>query len=281
MSGSTTVIFFVDGAGVLFGRILPNNFSVQTDIRSPGFLEIDLVAHCGGTLSGTFLYTLTATDIHTGWTERRAVMGKGQAGVLVAIKEIRAALPFPLRAIDSDNGEEFINYHLLDFCLSARPRIAFTRSRPYKKDDNAHIEQKNWTHVRKLVGWDRFDTEKATDAINDLYRKEWRLMMNLFQPSVKLVRKVRVGSRLTRKYDKPQTPLDRLIATGQGESEKLKRLQRLRSTLDPFELARAIDRKLEKITRLVSPVRGPGGDRSKKVLQPPDPHLALTRDRAA
>jgi hypothetical protein len=131
-------------------------------------------------------------------------------------------------------------------------KIQFTRGRPYKKDDNAHIEQKNWTHVRKLIGWERFDTQKATDAINGLYGREWRLMMNLFQPSVKLMRKVRVGSRLTRKYDKPQAPLDRLLACAEGDAERLKNLKKLRESLDPFELACGIDRKLEKIDRLAS-----------------------------
>ncbi len=118
--------------------------------------------------------------------------------------------------------------------------------------------------MRKLLGWDRFDTQKATDAINGLYGKEWRLMMNLFQPSVKLLRKVRVGSRLTRKYDKPQTPLDRLLASGQGDAEKLTDLERLRETLNPFELARTIEKKLERISRLASPTRNLGGEQSRK-----------------
>jgi hypothetical protein len=169
-------------------------------------------------------------------------------------------------SFDSDNGSEFINDCLWKYCKDLK--IQFTRGRPYKKDDNAHIEQKNWTHVRKLLGWERFDSQKATDAINELYGREWRLMMNLFQPSVKLLRKLRVGSRLTRKYDMPQTPLDRLLASGQGNAETLKNLKKLRETLNPFELACSIDRKLEKISRLASPARGLADDESKKTPKP-------------
>ncbi len=131
-----------------------------------------------------------------------------------AVAELHAALPFPLRGLDSDNGSEFINTHLFQYCRGRQ--IQFTRGRPYKKDDNAHVEQKNWTHVRKLLGWDRYDSLEAQAAINDLYRNELRLMMNLYQPSVKLVRKTRVGARLRRTYDRPQTPLDRLLASGVG-----------------------------------------------------------------
>lgn len=137
-------------------------------------------------------------------------MGKGERGIVTTLDEIRQVLPFALRAIDSDNGGEFTNAHLVRYCR--QQQLEFTRSRPYKKNDNAHIEQKNWTHVRKLLGWERCDSSRALAAMNDLYRHEWRTMMNLFQPSVKLQRKKRVGSRLTRQYDAAQTPLDRLIA---------------------------------------------------------------------
>jgi hypothetical protein len=143
------------------------------------------------------------------------VLGRGQTGVVEALEEIRQALPFALRGIDSDNSSEFINHHLFRFCQ--KRGIQLTRGRPYKKDDNAHIEQKNWTHVRRALGWDRFDSPEALTAINDLYRNEWRLMMNLFQPSVKLTTKVRVGSRLKRRYDAPLTPLDRLVNSGKGD----------------------------------------------------------------
>jgi len=252
------------------GTLLKHHIPIRTDnwdVSAPGFGEVDLVSHSGNSGEGRFVYSLNFTDIHTAWVETGAILGKDRETVREALEEIRERLPFPLRGIDSDNGSEFINDCLWRYCQDRR--IQFTRGRPYKKDDNAHIEQKNWTHVRRLIGWERFDTPKAAQAIAKLYGKEWRLMMNFFQPSVKLFRKVRVGSRLTRKYDNPQTPLDRLLACGQGDVEKLRDLKRLRETLDPFQLADTIDRKLEKIGRLATPARNLGGDESKKPQKTP------------
>lgn len=233
------------------GTLLKHHIPIKThawDVDRAGFAEIDLVSHSGNNASGQFIYSLNLTDIHTTWVETAAVMGKGQTGVLDAITDIELALPFEMRGLDSDNGSEFLNHHLHTYCQ--QQGIQFTRSRPYKKDDNAHIEQKNWTHVRKLLGWERYDSHKALEAINDLYRNELRLMMNLFQPSVKLVRKTRVGSRLTRRYDQPQTPLDRLRASKSAKSKKVAALLELRKQIDPFELARTIERKLERIYNL-------------------------------
>jgi hypothetical protein len=233
------------------GTLLKHHIPIKThawDVDRAGFAEIDLVSHSGSNASGQFIYSLNLTDIHTTWVETVAVMGKGQTGVLDAITDIEHALPFELRGLDSDNGSEFLNHHLHTYCQ--QQGIQFTRSRPYKKDDNAHIEQKNWTHVRKLLGWERYDSHKALKAINDLYRNELRLMMNLFQPSVKLVRKTRVGSRLTRRYDQPQTPLDRLRASKLATSKKAAALLNLRNQTDPFELSRTINRKLKRIYNL-------------------------------
>ncbi len=241
------------------GTLLKHHIPIKTDhwdVTAPGFTEIDLVSHSGNSADGDFLQTLNLTDIHTGWSESRAIMGKSQTAVRPVLEELRAALPFALCGVDSDNGAEFINDHLFRYC--AARAIQFTRGRPYKKDDNAHIEQKNWTHVRKLLGWDRYDSPDALDAINDLYRHELRLMMNLFQPSVKLVRKVRRGSRLTRRYDAPQTPLDRLAASPGADPTTIAALQQLRRRLDPFTLAEVIDRKLAKIHRLTNLRHSPG-----------------------
>ncbi|MCG3204582.1 MAG: hypothetical protein KCHDKBKB_01297 [Elusimicrobia bacterium] len=235
--------------GSLLKRLIPIR-TWKGDIHSPGFLEIDLVAHCGSSLAGYFLYTLTATDITTGWTECRAVHGKGQCAVLEALKDIRSALPFPLRAIDSDNGEEFINYHLYNFCL--RSHIGFTRGRPYKKDDNAHVEQKNFTHVRRIFGWDRYESDEALKAINDLYRNELRLFQNLFQPSAKLKRRTRIGTRLVRTHDVPKTPFERVLAFGGHKFYAVKALQEQQAALDPFELSTKIDKKLDRIFQLTS-----------------------------
>lgn len=237
-------------AGALLKHLIP----LRTDhwqVKLPGFAEVDLVSHSGNSASGEFAYSLNLTDVHTGWTETRAILGKGRQAVLDALQEIQAALPFPLRGINSDNGSEFINWHVGSWC--ARHQVQFSHSRPYKKDDNAYIEQKNWTHVRKLMGWDRYDTPQAVEAMNDLYRHELRLWLNLFQPSAKLLKKVRVGSKLRRRYDLPRTPLDRLQAEQGQEATtgvQLAALVQFRQAQDPFELSRQIDRKLQRIYAL-------------------------------
>ncbi len=246
------------------GTLLKHSIPIKTDhwdVRSPGFAEIDLVSHSGDRATGEFIHSLNFTDIHTTWGESRAVMGKSQLHVHSALKDIRAALPFALLGIDSDNGSEFINHHLADYCRSES--IQFTRGRPYKKDDNAHIEQKNWTHVRKLLGWERYDSDNALAAINRLYTGDLRLLQNLFQPSVKLREKKRVGSRLVRRYDEPRTPLDRVIAVGQGDPKAVAQLAALRATLDPFALSASVDHQLEQIyaaaNRRYSPRPAPAG----------------------
>jgi len=208
------------------GTLLKHHIPIKTDswdVKTPGFTEIDLVSHSGNSEKGEFIHSLNVTDIHSTWVETRAVMGKGQAGVLDAMKQIEQALPFKLLGIDSDNGSEFINYHLKAFC--DQNHIQFTRGRPYKKDDNAHIEQKNWTHVRKILGYLRYDSLQALNAINDLYRHDLRILQNLFLPSMKLSEKVRIGSKLKRRYDKPLTPLERLLACPQADPVKLQELK--------------------------------------------------------
>jgi hypothetical protein len=230
------------------GTLLKHHIPVKTDhwdVQVPGFTEIDLVSHSGDSASGEFCYSLNVTDIHTGWTETRALLGKSQEAVRAALAAVGEALPFPLRGIDSDNGSEFINDHLLRYCQAQG--IQFTRGRPYKKDDNAHIEQKNWTHVRRLLGYVRYDSEAAREAMNDLYEQELRWFQNLFLPSVKLARKERIGSRLRRRYEAPQTPFQRVTAAPATNPERVAELQRLRERLDPFELSRTIQTKLESI----------------------------------
>ena len=247
------------------GTLLKHQVPIRTehwDVTQPGYVEIDLVSHSGAHAEGDFIFSLNLTDIFTGWTETRAVMGKGQRGVVAALDEMAAALPFALIAIDSDNGSEFLNAHLVRYCK--QHHLQFTRSRPYKKDDNAHIEQKNWTHVRKLIGYDRFDSPRALVAMNDLYTCEWRLMMNLFQPSVKLQSKVRKGSRLTRRYDAPQTPLDRLLHAQCGHPQKIAALLKQRQGTDPFTLAATIQTKVEKIWDLANLKQAPRVSRKRR-----------------
>jgi len=187
--------------------------------------------------------------------ETRAVLGKHQRGIQQALAELQQALPFRLQGIDSDNGSEFINGHLYDYCQTHA--IQFTRGRPYKKDDNAHIEQKNWTHVRKLLGYLRYDSPAALAAINALYRNELRLFQNLFLPSVKLVRKERVGARLRRRYDTPRTPLERVLACADVDRATVAHLVTLRERLDPFALAATIERQLEAIYALANHRQSP------------------------
>ena len=232
------------------GYLLKHHIPVKTDrwdVQSPGFTEVDLVSHSGNSASGEFAHTLNVTDIHTTWTESRAVLGRGEEAVQRALNEIAEGLPFRLLGVDSDNGSEFINWHLKRWC--EQKEIQLTRGRPYKKDDNAHIEQKNWTHVRKLLGWERYDTHEAVAAIHELYRHELRLWLNLFLPSVQLLKKVRVGSKVRRVYDGPRTPFERVRACPQADRVQVARLEEHRKSLDPFQLARAIERKLERIYR--------------------------------
>ena len=241
------------------GLLLKHQIAVKTenwDVRGPGFTEIDLVSHSGNSGAGEFGHTLNVTDIHSTWTELRVVLGRSQPAVLAAIQEVEQALPFALRGVDCDNGSEFINWNLRAWCQGKN--IQLTRGRPYKKDDNAHVEQKNWTHVRKLLGWDRYDSGAAVEAINDLYRQELRWLLNLFLPSVKMVKKTRVGSKLRRVYDAPQTPLERVARSGDAEPGRLAELMKLQSRLDPFELARIIDRKLKRIYELANRRLSPG-----------------------
>ncbi|MGH7926254.1 MAG: integrase catalytic domain-containing protein [Candidatus Binatia bacterium] len=235
------------------GTLLKHHIPIKTDswdVSTAGFTETDLVSHSGNSEKGEFIHSLNVTDIHTTWVESRAVMGKGQAGVLEAMKEIEQALPFKLLGIDSDNGSEFINYHLKAFC--DQKQIQFTRGRPYKKDDNAHIEQKNWTHVRKIFGYLRYDSDPVRQTMNDLYQNELRTLQNLFLPSMKLISKARVGSKLKRRYDKPQTPLERVAACPHADPLKLAKLQKLRDATDPFALAKTINQKLERIYQLAN-----------------------------
>ena len=235
------------------GTLLKHHIPIKTDswdVKSPGYTEIDLVSHSGNSASGEFLHSLNVTDIHSTWVESRAVMGKSQIGVLNAMQDIERALPFKVLGIDSDNGSEFINYHLKTFC--DQNHIQFTRGRPYKKDDNAHIEQKNYTHVRKILGYLRYDSGPAQKAVNELYQNELRIFQNLFLPAMKLSKKTRVGSKLKRRYDKPQTPLERLLKCPQADPIKVQQLKQLRDQTDPFELAKRIEQKLERIYQLAN-----------------------------
>ena len=203
-------------SGTKPGTLLKNRIEIKThnwDVKKPGFMEADTVALCGNSLAGNFIWCLDLTDIMSSWTEVRAVWNKGAFGVLEQIKHIEKSIVFKLLGFDSDNGSEFMNYHLLRYLEEREEPVLFTRSRPYKKNDNAHVEQKNYTHVRHLFGYDRFANIALVDLMNDLLANEWSQYQNHFLPTAKLIKKTRVNSKYKRKYDDPQTPYARLMAS--------------------------------------------------------------------
>jgi hypothetical protein len=223
----------------------------------PGFLELDLVAHCGASTRGFYLCTLCAVDVATAWVELQAVWGKGQLRVGTAIHHLRQRLPMPLRGVDSDNGSEFINHGLYAWCQ--REGVTFTRSRPFQKNDSAHVEQKNGAVVRQLVGYDRFASRAAYGALTRVYRLA-RLHVNFFQPVEKLVAKTRQGARSHRVYDRAQTPYQRLCAAGVLSPEARHELEALYQSLNPLQLRRHLERELERLWTLAAPDprRAPG-----------------------
>lgn len=232
--------------GTLLRRHIPIKTN-QWDESRPGFLEADTVAHCGQSLSGMFAYTIDCVDIATGWSEQRAVWGKGETDVLEQIKQIKKSLPFPLLGFDSDNGSEFLNHHLLKHFAQRKRPVQFTRSRAYHKDDNAHVEQKNWTHVRQWLGYQRLEDLKVVPLLNDLYRQEWRLFHNFFCPSMKLLSKERVGSKTLKRHDPPKTPYQRIMECPLIPPNVKHDLSKQLEKLNPFVLREAMEKRLKKI----------------------------------
>lgn len=220
------------------------------DTTKLGFTEIDTVAHNGGNPAGLFAYTLDLTEIYSGWTEQLAVLGKGEKGVLETLKNIRQSLPFKLLGIDGDNGGEIINYHMLKYCLEEK--LVYTRSRPNMKNDNAYIEQKNHTHVRKLVGYHRYDQNEQVKLMNDLYRYEYRLLTNFFRPQMKITSKEKVNNSVCRKkYDEAKSPYQRLMICDQLSQVEKEKLTVLYLSLNPLQLKRVISEKLAKLMTTV------------------------------
>jgi len=232
------------------GTLLRKQIPIQTnqwDEEKPGFLEADTVAHCGETLLGQFVYTIDMVDIGTSWTEQRAVWGKGETEVLVQIRDIEDSLPFPLLGFDCDNGSEFLNWHLMKHFNQREKPVKFTRSRPYHKDDNAHVEQKNWTHVRQCFGYHRLDKPALVGLMNGLYKQEWRLYHNFFLPSVKLIEKKLVNGKAIKRYDSPKTPYQRVLESPSVSASVKCSLKKQFETLNPFKLRKAIEDKLNTI----------------------------------
>jgi hypothetical protein len=235
--------------GTLKSKI-PTRKGCDWDESLPGYQEIDTVAHNGGDPSGEFVYTLNSTDIYSGWTESVAGLGKSKHTVIeIGFKgSIVPSLPFALLGVDGDSGSELINNLLYKFCLENK--VEFTRSRPYHSNDGCHIEEKNWTHIRKVVGYGRFDTTEAIVALNDLYRNELRLYMNFFQPHMKCIEKKYTGSKVKKKHA-IKTPYQWLMESDKVSFEKKKELETLYLSLNPIELKKEIDRKRSAIAKLV------------------------------
>ena len=235
--------------GTLLKRHIPIK-TEQWDEKKPGFLEADTVAHCGDSVEGMYVNTVNFVDIATGWSEQRAVWGKGERGVLAQIKDIENSLPFPLLGFDTDNGSEFLNWHLFRHFTQRKNPVQFTRSRSYQKQDNCHIEQKNWTHIRQWFGYERLDNPEIVALMNDLYTSEWRLYHNFFCPSVKLIAKKRVASKVIKRYDKPKTPYQRVLESKYVPASVKRILKEQMKGLNPFRLRGSIERKLKRIFRL-------------------------------
>ena len=240
--------------GTMPGRLLRTQIPVRCeswDVDRPWYLEADTVDHGGTTTAGDFMRSVTYTDIYSGWTEQTAIWNKSGARVLARTRAIEKELPFPILGFDSDNGGEFLNHALWRYFRKRVRPVEFTRSRAYQKNDNAHVEQKNWTKVRQLLGYARYDRPELVEVVDDLYRNEWRLLQNFFQPVMKLKAKLRRGSRVIKRYDRAQTPAQRLLAWKGLARDSRVWIRRMQQTLDPIALTEFVNRKLQVIRRLL------------------------------
>lgn len=215
----------------------------------PGFFEMDTVAHCGDTVAGQFVYSLDLIDIATGWSEQAAIWGKGERATLEQFKKIEQRTPFKILGIDPDNGSEFINWHMYRHC--EKNNINFTRSRAYKKNDNAHIEQKNWTAIRQLIGYSRLEKPEQLHILNSLYGNEWRLYLNFFQPMMKLIAKAKdpKTGKSKKAYDKARTPYQRVLDHPKVAQETKDMLKQVYKGLNPIKLRKQIKVKTDLLKR--------------------------------
>jgi hypothetical protein len=228
-------------------RFMKNKVPINTldsKITKPGYTQTDTVAHCGDAILGSYAHSLTVTDIFSAWTVNRALFTKKGENVKKAFQDIERSLPFTLIAINSDSGSEFLNTPMLEFTKHGT-RIVFTRSRPYKKNDNCFVEQKNFTHVRELFGYERFEDPKLVELMNDIYINYWNPLQNFFIPNYKLKEKIRIGSKVVKKYDAPQTPYSRLLNFGNLTAKEVEALREQKAKLNPFNLKKGLEEKLK------------------------------------
>ncbi len=232
------------------GTLLKNQIEVRTfadwNRAKVGFMEMDLVSHEGGNPRGDFAFSLTLTDVCSGWTENRAVKNRAQKWTFEAIDIIKKRLPFSIKGLDSDNDSTFINHHMLHYC--EENHITFTRSRAGNKNDGCYVEQKNWSIVRRTVGYARYDTDEEVDILNQIY-DVLRLYVNMFQPVAKLISKERQGAKVKKIYDTPKTPCHRLLESPDVPEEVKAQLQKTFDELNPAALKREIDRLLKELTK--------------------------------
>lgn len=236
------------------GKLLKKHVPIKTnqwDETKPGFIEADTVAHCGNSVAGMFVYTVNTVDIATGWTEARAIWGKGEKTALEAIVSIEKALPFKILGFDSDNGSEFLNWHMMKYFTGRSTPVEYTRSRAYQKNDNAHIEGKNWTNIRQYLGYERFDRPEVVAMLNDIYENYWSPYFNFFIPSVKLKKKERIGSKVVKVHDSPKTPMQRVMESEKVPPRTKKILQAKYREYNPFELQNIIHSKILEILNLI------------------------------
>jgi hypothetical protein len=235
--------------GTLLRHQIPIRGSVWDD-ANPGWLEVDTVALCGGSVAGEFVWMVDGVDYATAWVEVRAMWGRGQAGTLAALQDVEKSLPFALLGLDSDNGGEFINYHVLSWLQKRARPVFMTRSRPYKKDDNAHVEQKNWTHIRQWFGYERHDNPAVVELINKLVKGPYGQLLNYFHASLKLESKERKDGRMRRIYGEAQTPLARVLASAQVSPGTKVRLRAEKGRLNPFALKQEVTLGLKAIAAM-------------------------------
>lgn len=239
------------------------------DVDRPGWLEADTVSHGGGSSSGQFMWSLTLTDIYSGWTELAGLWGNSGSEVCVGLRRIEKRMPFEMLGFDCDNGSEFLNTTLESYLLSKTRNIKWTRSRPYKKNDQAHVEQKNFTHVRQLLGYGRYSNIELVDLVNDLYENAWLPLRNNFTPVMKLIEKKRIGSKVIKKYDTAQTPCDRLQQCPKISHEIKEKLIKERAQLDPIELAENIETKLQYIYKIIEEIEAQREEENQWIAEPP------------
>jgi hypothetical protein len=233
--------------GTLLKKSIPIRTFIDWNEQQPGFVEVDLVAHCGDTTAGVYLNTLCLVDIYTHWCGLAALPNKGQIATFIALKAIRQRLPFPLLGLDSDNGSEFINDQLFRYCLDQH--ITFTRSRPYHKNDQAHVEQKNWSVVRQTVGYDRYESPEALNLLTAIYT-DLELHVNFFRPTLKLSEKKREGSKVRKRYEPARTPYRRVIASPIVPDEDKTQLCQIYLGLNPLALQRQVEANLHLLWNL-------------------------------